>query len=65
MSPEKYNLKQAWSVLVEARKGNGISQHIYNRFADANAMPTVDDPECDFKTYQEFVQYHTRIWMVS
>lgn len=66
MKPEKYNLKQSWAALVEARKGNGISQHIYNKFAVAHAMPLHDEPECqELKTYQQFVQYHTQVWFID
>lgn len=63
MKPEKYNLRQAWSALKEARKGNVISQHIYNRFAQANAMPLVSEPECDtLRSYEDFTKYHVKIW---
>jgi hypothetical protein len=66
MNPAKYNLKKAWSSLVEARKGNSISQHIYNRFAEANAMPLHDEDACnEIKTYCQFKAYHTKVWLMD
>ena len=63
LKPEKFNLRQAWMALQEARRGNGISQHIYNRFAEASAMPLVGEPECNaLRTYEDFARYHMKIW---
>lgn len=63
MDPTKYSLKQAFSALREARKGNTISKAIYNRFAAAHAMPMVEDPECEsIQTYQEFTKKHIEVW---
>ena len=66
MKPEKYNLKQAWSALKEARKGNGISQSIYRKWADVNAMPHDTDPECEtLRTYDDFTKYHVKVWYMD
>ena len=63
MDPTKYSLKQAWSALKEARKGNAISQAIYRKWADRNAMPHDSDPECGaIQTYQEFTKKHIEVW---
>jgi hypothetical protein len=66
VKPEKYNLKKAWLALQEARRGNGISQHIYDRFAEANAMPLHDEVECqEIQTYYQFQAYHTKVWLMD
>lgn len=66
MKPQNMSIKQGWSALKEARKGNGISQAIYNKFADVNAMPYINDPEMSsIKTYDDFRKYHTRVWLMD
>jgi hypothetical protein len=63
MDPAKFNLKQAFSALKEARKGNTISQAIYRKWADRNAMPHDNDPECgSIQTYQDFTKKHIEVW---
>lgn len=63
MKPEKYNLRQAWSALREARKGNGISQAIFRKWADVNAFPHDNEPECqEIATYEQFTRKHIQIW---
>ena len=63
MDPTKYSLKQAFSALREARRGNGLSQAIYRKWADRNAMPHDNDPECEsIQTYQEFTKKHIAVW---
>jgi hypothetical protein len=65
LKPADFSLMKAWAVLREARKNNnGLSAAIYNRFAEANAMPRVDDVKCDtLKSYNDFVKYHNSIWL--
>ena len=66
MKPEKYTLRQGWSALKEARRGNTISQALYRKFADRNAMPHDDEPECDaLKTYADFMRYHFKVWYLE
>lgn len=63
MKPEKYNLKQAWNALREARRGNGISQAIYRKWCDYNAMPYDTDPECELLvSYEQFTKHHVKVW---
>lgn len=66
LKPQNMSLKQGWSALKEARKGNVISQNIYNRFAEVNAMPMLDEVECETLTsYEEFMKYHVKVWYMS
>lgn len=66
LKPQNMGLKQGWSALKEARKGNLISQNIYNRFAEVNAMPMIGEPECEtLKSYEDFMKYHVRIWYMD
>jgi hypothetical protein len=66
LKPETMNLKQAWNALREAKKGNGISQAIYQKWAERNAMPIPGDPEIEsLKTYEEFTKYHVKVWYME
>ena len=66
MDPAKYNLKQAWNTLVEARKGNGISKAIYEKWACVNAMPLVgEDDLTEIKTYESFRKLHVQVWFIE
>ena len=66
MDPAKYNLKQAWNALREARKGNGISKAIYRTWAARNAMPYDTDPECKaLQTYEQFTRHHVKVWYID
>lgn len=63
LKPETMNLKQAWNALREARRGNGISQAIYRKWADRNAMPHDTEPECESLTsYGDFMKHHVKVW---
>jgi hypothetical protein len=66
LDPSKLNMKQAWNALVEARKGNTISQAIYRKWCDVAAMPYDTDPECaSIKSYDDFNKHHTRVWFID
>jgi len=66
LKPQNMGLKQGWAALKEARKGNVISQNIYNRFAEVNAFPLYGEPECDTLTdYHEFTKYHMKVWYMD
>ena len=63
---KEMNLKRAWSVLCEARKGNVISQGMWRQFADRNAMPLLDDPDCaNLTSYEKLKAYHTKVWLMD
>jgi hypothetical protein len=63
MNPEKYNLKQAWSALREARRGNGLSIAIFRKWCDAHAFPYENEPECqEIQNYEQFTRKHVQIW---
>lgn len=66
LKPNRMSLKQGWSALKEARKGNVISQNIYNRFAEVHAMPMIGEPECETLTsYEDFMKYHVQVWYMD
>ncbi len=63
MDVVKFGLKQAYSTLVEVRKGNELSKQIFHRWCDAHCFPYEDEDECkNIKTYEEFVKLHCKIW---
>jgi len=65
LKPEKYTLKQAFSSLKEARKGNGLARAIFRKWCDANAFPYEDEPECQaVKSYEDFTRLHIKIWYI-